>query len=135
METAKMPVQRRHRLREEEAVADEPRDGLTLSTAAILAAAGAPALQAAVVPGLVGEAWGRLQQRRVTKWWQLVVTSTLDPDAFMARIAAGLSTDNEDVIVGVVGGGYGIGGSPRAIVIARAPARWLRDALTAAERP
>lgn len=85
-------------------MSEKSKDALETAAATGLALAGAAAVPAAAVPGLVGDAWRRLQERRVQKWWKLVVERPGTPADLSARIVAGLAEDDENVIAGVVGG-------------------------------
>ncbi len=69
-----------------------------------VAVAGVAGGIAAAIPGSVGLAWARHQDRRVKKWWRVVVEGAGDPEKLVAAIEAGLATDDENVVAGVVGG-------------------------------
>lgn len=83
---------------------DETKDAVTTGAAISLAITGVIGAPAAAVPGLVGLAWMRLQDRRVKKWWKLVVDRAARPAELAEKIEAGLAEDDENVVAGVVGG-------------------------------
>lgn len=88
----------------EAAMDEKAKDALEIATATGLALAGASPIAAAAIPGVLGLAWKRLQDRRVKKWWDLVVERTGTPEELSAKIEAGLAEEDENVVAGVVGG-------------------------------
>lgn len=84
--------------------ADDKKDHLEVLAAGGLAVAGVSALPAAVLPGLIGDAYRRLQDRRVARWSSLMLDHAASPEKLVAMIETGLAKDDENVVAGVVGG-------------------------------
>lgn len=80
------------------------KDVLETAAAGALALAGAVGLSAAAIPGAVGIAFHRFQERRSQAWWNRVIHGATEPDALVAQIEAGLATDDVHVVAGIVGG-------------------------------
>ena len=98
---------------------DQRKDVVEMAAAASLAVAGAAALPAAAIPGAVGIVWAQFQNRRTETWWNYVLEGRGNtPDELVARIVKGLTSDDENVIAGIV-----IGARAAAAAIERAAVR------------
>lgn len=85
-------------------MAEKTKDAIETAATAGLVWAGKTGVAAAALPGLLGVAWTRFQERRVESWWKLVIERAEAADELVAKIEAGLAEDNETVVTGVVGG-------------------------------
>jgi hypothetical protein len=87
-------------------MSDQTKDVIETSATVALTAAAVTGAMAAAIPGILGILYAEFRKRREEKWWNLVTDGDEVPGKTADRVAAGLATDNANVVAGVVGGAH-----------------------------